>query len=227
MGPCQNSQEHKRKSTSGSSSTAEQQQTPPARVRISSSSTSPDNGSYHHSFEPSPEFQTTRDHLFQIMPQEPHLEPLEKSSSSARKGFRLVLDIDFVNLAQKLSAPVDPVEFSNGIDEYASQLATLEQNGYNVVRLWERFDLLRRISVDLKRSREKGKEKEEERRDKNIKACITLNKIESLKKELKALEATAKAQKKEIDTLELMEMSYAGEENKILGELTAAASAPW
>ncbi|KAI3851731.1 hypothetical protein MKX03_034362, partial [Papaver bracteatum] len=227
MGSCQNnSQEHKRKSTSGSSSTAEQQQTPPTRVRVSSSPTSPDNGSYHHSFEPSPEFQTTRDRFFQIMPQEPHLEPLEKLSSSARKGFRLVLDIDFVNLAQKFSSPVDPVEFSNGIEEYNSQLSTLEQNGYNVARLWERFDLLRRISVDEKRSREKREEKEEERKDKHIKACITMNKIDSLKKELKALEATAKAQKKEIETLELMELCYAEERNKILGELSAATSAP-
>ncbi|RZC75477.1 hypothetical protein C5167_050959 [Papaver somniferum] len=46
-------------------------------------------------------------------------------------------------------------------------------------------------------------------------------------KELKALEATANAQKKEIETLELMEMCYAKERNKILEELSAAASTPW
>ncbi|KAI3849362.1 hypothetical protein MKX03_004335 [Papaver bracteatum] len=224
MDPYQNSQEIKRKS-SGSSS-EEQQQTPTTRVRISSSS-SPENGSHHHSFEPSPEFKTTRDSLFRIMPQEPHLEPLENLSSSARNGFRLVLDIDFVNLAQKFSGQVDPVEFSNGIEEYASQLSTLEQNGYNVVRLRERFHLLRSISVDEKRIREIIKEKEEERKDKNVKACFTLNNIDSLKKELKGLEVTAKFQKKEIETLALMELSYSEERNKILEELSAVASAPW
>ncbi|KAI3843764.1 hypothetical protein MKX03_028583, partial [Papaver bracteatum] len=229
MDPSHNSQELKRKSSGSSSnpsSIEEKQQTPPTKVRISSSS-SHDNGSYHHSFEPSLEFKTTRDHFFEIMPQEPHLEPLEKLSSSARKGFRLVLDIDFVNLAQKFSGPVDPLELSDCIEEYTSQLSTLEHNGYNVVKLWERFDILRRISFDEKRIREKIADKEEERGDKNVKACFTLNKIDNLKKELKTLEATAKARKKEIETLELAEMCYAEERNKILEELSEAAAAPW
>lgn len=65
------------------------------------------------------------------------------------------------------------------------------------------------------------------RNQKQIKACFGLNKIDSLQKELKALEATANAQKKEIETLELMEMCYAKERNKILEELSAAASTPW
>ncbi|KAI3970465.1 hypothetical protein MKX01_024112 [Papaver californicum] len=161
------------------------------------------------------------------MPQDPHFEPLEKSSSTALQGFRLVLDLDFVNLAQKLSEPVDPLEFSKGTEEYTSQLLTLEQNGYNVVKLRKRFDKLREISDEEKRNRENIKEKEEERNDKQVKACITLNRIDSLTKELKALKISAMAQKKEIETLELMEMSYVEERKKILENLSAAATAPW
>lgn len=226
----QNSQTTKRKSSTRSSSNLSstdehQQRTPPTRVRVLSSS-SP-NGVYHHSFETSPEFKTTRDHLFKIMPQEPHLQPLEKNSPTALKGFRLVLDIDFVNLALKLSGPVDPGEFSKGIEEYASQLSTFEQNGYNVVKLREKFDKLRKISDEEKRSRENMQEKRDERNDKQVKACITLNRIDTLMRELKTLNDCAMVQKKEIETLDLMEMSYNEERKKILENSSAAASSPW
>lgn len=141
----------KRKSTESprtpSLTTDQQQQTQPTtKVRISSLASPSDDP---HSFEPSAEFNSRRDNLFKLMPQKPNL----------------LLDRDFVGLAQKLSETVDPVEFLDHVEEYSSQLTVLEENGYDVGKLREKFDKLRRMSEDLKRSRETLEEYEMQRKD--------------------------------------------------------------
>lgn len=161
-----------------------------------------------HSFEPSAEFKTRRDNLFKIMPQKPNL----------------LMDRDFVALAQKLSETVDPVEFLDQVEENSSQLAVLEENGYDVGMLRERFDKLRRMSEDLKRSRETLEECEERRKDAEVKVCFTSKKLDALKKELELLKATVKAQRNEIETLESMEMSFVEDRNMILQDLISRIS---
>ncbi|KAI3931433.1 hypothetical protein MKX01_040350 [Papaver californicum] len=88
-----------------------------------------------HSLEFSNEFIRYRDNLFNIMPQKPQFKPLEKYYSSFRNGMKLILDLEFTNLAQRLPESVDPIEFLDKIDEYSSRLTTLEEMGYDVVTL--------------------------------------------------------------------------------------------
>ncbi|KAI3853364.1 hypothetical protein MKX03_026372 [Papaver bracteatum] len=96
----------------------------------------------NHCLQVPNDFITSQEKLFQIMPQNPHPKPLEKYPPSARKGIKLMFDLDFTNLAEKLQESADPVEFYAKAGEYTWQMTTLEEMGYNVVKLKHKFNVV-------------------------------------------------------------------------------------
>ncbi|XP_026378755.1 DUF724 domain-containing protein 5-like [Papaver somniferum] len=151
-----------------------------------------------------------RDMIFKLIPQEPHFKPLEKFPTSL-KGFRVVLDLEFVNLYQKLSVEtVRHVEFFDHVEEYSSQLTFLEEHGYDVGKLHDRLDELKK---DLK----------------VIEDTVDADKkvIDMLKKKLKVMEDTVDTGKKEIEELKFKVMNSIKATYLISKYFSAALSAPW
>lgn len=216
--PCQNSLKRKISLTPSSGST-DQQGSP-------LSSISP--GSYTHCLYISDEFETTKKEVFRTFPnQKPHFKPLEKYSPSIRDAMKVALELDFVHLATTFTQAVDPVEFFKGIGDYSSQLSTLEEMGYDVKKIWEKFDELRSIAADEIVNRENKEELKSKMKDLEVKAHFTENRLSELRKEMILLEANAKTQETETQNLKSKVRRCTLKEQENLVNFRTAATKPW
>lgn len=161
------------------------------------------------------------------MPQNPHLKPLEKYPPSARKGMKLMFDLDFTNLAEKLQESVDPLEFYAKAGEYTWQMTTLEEMGYNVVKLKQKFDVLSKISVIGKANRDEIEETREKIRVLEAEASANQKRIQDLETEVQQLKDELKSEDEEIEAMKLLERELAEEKANKWSAFMSVAAAPW
>lgn len=93
----------------------------------------------------SPEFNKLRKHIFTALPQQPHFSPLAKYCPSVRQEMKLGFDMIFIKLTQKLQNLGDLSQEHE--DTIKGELSNLEEMGYDVMKLRERFDLLVRVKT--------------------------------------------------------------------------------
>ncbi|KAI3956483.1 hypothetical protein MKX01_016896 [Papaver californicum] len=137
---------------------------------------------------------------------------------------KVALELDFVHLATTFSQAVDPDRFYNGIIDYTSQLTALEEMGYDVKKLWEKFDELRSIAVGNRENKEEFKAM---LRDLEVKAHITQNRSSELRKEMILLKTTSKTQEEETQTLKSKVRKCTLKEQENLVNFKTAATKPW
>ncbi|KAI3889086.1 hypothetical protein MKW92_051091 [Papaver armeniacum] len=181
----------------------------------------------NHCLQVPNDFITSQEKLFQIMPQNPHLKPLEKYPPSARKGMKLMFDLDFTNLAEKLQESVDPLEFYAKSGEYTWQMTTLEEMGYNVVKLKRKFDILSKISVIGKANRDEIEVIREKIRVMEAEASANQKRIQDLEMEVQQLKDELRREDEEIEAIKLLEREFAEEKAKKWSAFMSVAAAPW
>ncbi|RZC92305.1 hypothetical protein C5167_026941 [Papaver somniferum] len=94
------------------------------------------------------EFKKLRREIFTVLPQQPHFNPLPKYCPSVRNEMKLGFDMNFVKLTQKLQNLGDDQILSPEEEETISgELANLEEMGYDLMKLKERFELLVRVKT--------------------------------------------------------------------------------
>lgn len=157
------------------------------------------------------------------MPQNPHLKPLEKYPPGARKGMKLMFDLEFTNLAEKLQESADPVEFYAKAGKYTWQMTTLEEMGYNVVKLKQKFDNLSKISVIGKANRDEI----EGTIVMEAEASARQKRIQDLETEVQLLKDDLRSEDEEIEALKLLEREFDEEKAKKCSAFMSVAAAPW
>ncbi|XP_026389328.1 DUF724 domain-containing protein 7-like [Papaver somniferum] len=212
---------------SSSSSVHHHQQTPPPPLSSPSMASIRLSPGDNHCLQVPNDFITSQEKLFQIMPQNPHLKPLEKDPPSARKGMKLMFDLDFTNLAEKLQESVDPLEFYAKAGEYTWQMTTLEEMGYNVVKLKQKFDVLSKISVIGKANRDEIEETREKIRVLEAEASANQKRIQDLETEVQQLKDELKSEDEEIEAMKLLERELAEEKANKWSAFMSVAAAPW
>ncbi|KAI3951932.1 hypothetical protein MKW98_012137 [Papaver atlanticum] len=167
----------------------------------------------NHCLQVPNDFITSQEKLFQIMPQIPHLKPLEKYPPSARKGMKLMFDLDFTNLAEKL--------------QESGNTSTLEEMGYNVVKLKQKFDILGKISVIGKANRDDIEVIKEKIRVLEAEVSAGQKRIQDLEMEVQQLKDDLRSQDEEIEAIKLLERELAEEKANKLNAFMSVAIAPW
>ncbi|KAI3887986.1 hypothetical protein MKX03_002568 [Papaver bracteatum] len=184
--------------------------------------------SYTHSLYVSDDFHSAKEETFKTFPhQEPHFKPLDKYSPSIRHTMKVALELEFVRLVNTFSQAEDPVGFYKGIADFDSQLTTLEDMGYDVKKLREKFDELRRIAVDGADNREKKEELEVKMRVLQVKAHVNEDMMTELREEMMELEAKSETQEKETQSLESKLRVCTSKEEDNLVSFKAVATKPY
>ncbi|KAI3924242.1 hypothetical protein MKW98_032443, partial [Papaver atlanticum] len=122
---------------------------------------------YHRSTSLSPELKLLYDQVFKALPQTPHFNPLEKLSctENMKEGLKLGLDVFFLHLIMKLCKPVDPFTFLSEVESYTKEFKGFEEYGYDLTKVKDRFNLLKRRAEQEKPLKDEVEKLEKEEKD--------------------------------------------------------------
>ncbi|XP_026396301.1 DUF724 domain-containing protein 5-like [Papaver somniferum] len=88
------------------------------------------------------DFKTLRRQIFSVLPQNPHYQPLSKYCPSVQQEMKSGFDVIFVKLTQKIQELGDTPEFLTHEEEIKAEICNLEDMGYDVKKVKDRFNLL-------------------------------------------------------------------------------------
>lgn len=106
-------------------------------------------------------------------------------------------------------------------------MTTLEEMGYDVKKLWQKFDEMRTIAVDEVGNRKYKEELKEKKKCLDVKADISRERLEKLRKEMMMLEAMLHSQDEQSEEIQSKVRKCTLKEKENLVSFKTAAAKPW
>ncbi|KAI3890464.1 hypothetical protein MKX03_025006 [Papaver bracteatum] len=200
------------------SKTQQQQQPQPAVVAVN-----------HRSSSLSPDLRSLYQQVFTSFPQNPHFNPLSNFTEETKEGLKLGLDVSFVNFVKKFHIPVEePSVFLAEVETYTKQLAEFENMGYDVSKLKERLNLLRRRAEQHKALKFAIDELQEEEKEKEAKVEAQEFRLKEIEEENKRITKALQLQKIEIENVNMKKRKIMEDSSRNMSEFKRFASnSPW
>ncbi|KAI3948145.1 hypothetical protein MKX01_014744 [Papaver californicum] len=183
----------------------------------------------HRSSSLSPELRILYQQVFTSFPQNPHFNPLSNFTEETKEGLKLGLDVSFITFVKKFHIPVDePSVFLAEVETYTKQLAEFENMGYDVSKLKERLNLLRRRAEQHKALKFAIDELQEEEKEKEAKVETQEFRLKEIEEETKRITKSLQLQKIEIENVNMKKRKIMEDSTKNMNEFKRFANnSPW
>ncbi|RZC89766.1 hypothetical protein C5167_035763 [Papaver somniferum] len=179
----------------------------------------------HRASSLSPDLRSLYQQVFTSFPQNPHFNPLSNFTEETKEGLKLGLDVSFVNFVKKFHIPVEePSVFLAEVETYTKQLAEFENMGYDVTKLKERLNLLRRRAEQHKALKFAIDELQEEEKEKEAKVEAQEFRLKEIEEENKRITKALQLQKIEIENVNMKKRKIMEDSSRNINEFKRFAN---
>ncbi|XP_026380770.1 DUF724 domain-containing protein 7-like [Papaver somniferum] len=182
----------------------------------------------HRSSFLSPELKIFYDQVFTALPQTPHFNPLENfRSMNIKEGIKVGCDIAFLNLVMKFHNLVDPSSFLSDEQKFTEEFNEFEKLGYELSKIRERFNLLKRRAEQEKALKDEAEKLEKEKKEREEKVEEKEFLLLELAAETAKVGNEVKMERSEIESIDFKRRKIMETSNMNENEFRKLAKFPW